>query len=545
MRSSARHILSLCAVVTLGALPLHAQADHGTIVVITGQYPGLPIPTLIQGSSNQDVADLLFLRLARVGPSLTTVGDRDFVPQLAERWTRPDSLTIVFQLDPRARWQDGVAVTAEDVVFSFGRARDAAVNPVLATLLRHITSVTALDDRRVAVRFDHWYPSQFYDATYQVQILPAHLLRGLAPGAVAASDFARHPVGSGPYTWVRGVPGQFVELRATKGFFLGEPRLDRVIFRVAADADARMNLLLSGEGDALENILPLANQARVRADTSLRLVAVPSTLIGYLLYNERDPADSARPNRVLSDVTVRRALTLALDRREIARSVFGPEAQVPVGPGSLALWARIPEPAAPRDIPRAQALLTTAGWRDTDGDGILDKGGHPLALDLIYPNVSAARRQVALQAQADWKSVGVQVNLEPLDFATYIDRRKRGRFDLDVNAVYQDPDPSGLAQSWSCAGIGGANIGHFCDPRVDSLLAAATRSTDGLPIWRQALRTIDDDAAAAFLFAPPVMIAVHRRYANVVFHPESLWSGLGDWSVTPGRQLPRDRAENR
>lgn len=544
MPTHIRRLLVLAAALVV-APALRAQSDHGSIVVVTGQYPGLPIPTLIQGSSNQDVADLLFLRLARLGPTLATAGDSAFIPQLARSWTRRDSLTLVFELDPRARWQDGAPVTARDVVFSFARARDPGVNPTLATLLRPIASVTALDARHVAIGFTHWYPSQFYDAIYQVQVLPAHLLEGMAPAAVAASDFARSPVGDGPYRWVRGVPGEFVELAADPKYFLGAPKLDRVIFRAAADGDARMNLLLGGEGDALENILPVSNQDRVRADTALRLVAVPSFTLGYFLYNRRDPADTSRPHPILSDPGVRRALTLAIDRSTMARSVFGPAAEVPVGPASLSSWIRVPEPAARQDTAAARRALNAAGWTGRDADGIATRGGRRLTLDVIFPNTSPARRQIALQAQAQWKALGIDAELEPLDFPTYLDRRNAGRFDIDFTAVNQDPNPTGLTQSWTCAGTGGSNVAHFCDPRVDSLIAAASVSLRGLPLWQQALRTIDADDAAAFVFAPAAMIAVHRRYEHVVLHPESFWSGLGEWSVAPGRQLPRDRDAGR
>src|SRR5690348_11570686 len=71
----------------------------GTIVIISGQFPSQPIPTLTRGTADNDIADLLFLRLARMGPSLTTAGDRGFEPQLARSWTRRDSLTLVFELD--------------------------------------------------------------------------------------------------------------------------------------------------------------------------------------------------------------------------------------------------------------------------------------------------------------------------------------------------------------------------------------------------------------------------------------------------------------
>src|SRR5215212_7761272 len=160
----------------------------GSIVIVTGQQPTVPIPTLMEGAANSvgnlELADQLFLRLAGLGPTLLTAGDRGFVPLLARSWTRRDSLTLAFDLDPRARWQDGAPVTARDVVFTFGRARDSRIAPRLAALLRHITSVTAEGERRVVVRFSHAYSEQLYDATFHVAPIPAHLLDSMPPEAL-------------------------------------------------------------------------------------------------------------------------------------------------------------------------------------------------------------------------------------------------------------------------------------------------------------------------------------------------------------------------
>ncbi|HEY3012784.1 MAG TPA: ABC transporter substrate-binding protein, partial [Gemmatimonadales bacterium] len=111
--------------ISLGA---QSSSDHRTsIVIVTGQQPTLPIPTLMEGSAasqaNLELADQLFLRLAGLGPTLLTAGDRDFVPLLARSWTRRDSVTLAFDLDPRARWQDGVPVTSRDVIFTMARAQ--------------------------------------------------------------------------------------------------------------------------------------------------------------------------------------------------------------------------------------------------------------------------------------------------------------------------------------------------------------------------------------------------------------------------------------
>ena len=383
-----------------------------SIVIVTGGQATLPIPTLMEGAAqsvgNLDVADQLFLRLADLGPKLQTAGDADFVPALARSWTRRDSVTLVFDLDSRARWHDGAPVTARDVVFTFGRAKNADIAPRLSDLLRQIVSVTAEGKNRVVFRFARPYAEQLYDATFHVAPIPAHLLDSIPPAQLARSSYAAHPVGSGAYRWVRNVPGQFVELVAVPGFFLGTPKIERVIFRTAADPAARLNLLLSGEADAMDIVPPPPdNLRRVAADSTLRLISVPSSTVGYLLFNQRDPKNRARPHPILADIRVRRAITLALDRRQLVQAVFGSQGVVPYGPVSQMLWIRhgAPEPEAP-NVTEARRLLASTGWGDSDGDGTLDREGRPLRLLLSLPNTSGIRRQMALLVQEQLRRLG-------------------------------------------------------------------------------------------------------------------------------------------
>ena len=152
------------------AAAAHAQSPdpRSTVVIVTGGEATMPIPTLMEGPAsnvaNLEIADHLFLRLANLGPELITSGDRSFTPMLAKAWTRRDSVTLAFDLDERAQWQDGVPVTARDVLFTFERARDPAIAPRLAELVRNIVSVTAETDRRVVFPFSHPYGEQLYDA---------------------------------------------------------------------------------------------------------------------------------------------------------------------------------------------------------------------------------------------------------------------------------------------------------------------------------------------------------------------------------------------
>ncbi len=528
-----------------------APARDG-IVIVTGQEATLPIPTLMEGPAstlaNSEVADQLFLRLVQLGPALTTAGDSGFVPLLARAWTRRDSVTLAFELDPRARWHDGVPVTARDVIFTFERARNPVIAPKLSALLRRIVSVTAESERRVVFRFSYPYAEQLYDATFHVAPLPFHLLRSLPAASLRQSEFARRPVGSGPYRWVRREPGQFIELVANPAFFLGAPRIRRLFIRVATDPDARLNLLLSGEADAVDNIPPpRANLDRVASDRSLRLLPVGSGTMGYLLFNTRDRHDQNRPHAILRDIRVRRAIGLALDRQLMVQSVFGSYGAVPYGPASALLWIRHGAPRATGpNVAKARQLLTEAGWRDADGDGTLDRAGLPLELGLTLPNTSAIRRQIAVLAQEQLRAVGVRLRLEQVDGPIWNERRTAGDFDLDFSAVFQDPSPSGLTQAWSCAG--GTNVAHFCDPVLDTLMERATLArapaSPGV-LWHDVLQRIEADAPAVFLYTPIYVAAVRRRFDNVRIRPESNWLLLREWSPAgtgaraPGAAAPR------
>lgn len=521
------------------AAPLAAQTgDPDALVIVTGQQAAMPVPTLMEGpqnlTANFDVADQLFLRLAELPPDLVTTDERRFVPVLAKSWTRRDSLTLVFDLDPRARWHDGQPVLARDVVFTFERARNLEIAPKLAGLLRHVVGVTAEGDRRVVFQFDRAYAEQFYDATYNVAPLPSHLVPRDATVANPPRGFVGAPVGDGPFRWVRSVPGQFIELAANPDFFLGRPKVDRLFFRTAADPEARVNLLLSGEADATDNIPapPLANIERVNAAPGLRAVPLASPVLGYLLFNQRDRADRSKPHPILSDVNVRRAIALALDRRRMVESVFGRYAEVPYGPVSQLLWIRNGSPgAAGPDTVQARRLLAKAGWLGRNDEGTLTRAGQPLVLTLSYPLTSEARKQMALQVQEQLRSIGIQIEVQRLEGPVWAQRRSRGDFDIDFSSATQDPTPSGLTQSWSCTG--GTNVAGYCDPGVDSLLDRAIASPSGPAagkLWQEVIRRIESDQPAVFLYAPAFVYAVSRRFSKAPLRPESSWLRVREWS---------------
>src|SRR5256885_387241 len=212
----------LVAGVLLGSLASCARrgactGDYcGTVVIAAAGEPDILLPPVTELSSSRDVYDQLFLKLADLGMSGNTIGNEDFQPQLAERWEWDGPVTLVFHLDPRARWQDGRVVTAGDVVFTYDAYTDSLVNSPFRSSLRLISAVTARDSLTAVFRFRQRYPEMFYDAVYQMRILPAHLLRTIPRDQWRSAPFRRAPVGDGPYRFVAWKAGESLELAADR-----------------------------------------------------------------------------------------------------------------------------------------------------------------------------------------------------------------------------------------------------------------------------------------------------------------------------------------
>src|SRR5712691_7125177 len=381
--------------------PGTCRGDYcGTLIFVTFSQPDILLPPVTQQAVSRDIHDQLFLKLADVGPALNTLGDKDFEPQLAERWEWQDSLTLVFHLSPKARWQDGPAVTARDVAFTFDAYTASNVDAPARDELRAIRSVTAVtgDSLAAAFRFRHRYAEMFFDAVYHMRILPAHLLAGVPRDQWARAAFGRAPVGDGPYRFVAWKAGESIELVADSTFFLGRPHIRRLIWRFTPDPQTALTQLVAGEADALEFLGAAANVERARGAPQLAVYPYRGTAYGYLGFNLTAAGDPSRPHPIFGDRDVRRALSLAVDRERLKESVFHDLALVPPAPVPQAwpLWQGPGDTtlrALPYDTAQAAALLARRGWRDSDGDGIRDRGGVKLAFHILVPTTSGVRRQ--------------------------------------------------------------------------------------------------------------------------------------------------------
>ncbi|MBI4542223.1 MAG: hypothetical protein HY705_04270 [Gemmatimonadetes bacterium] len=536
--------LTLLAACAGGSDSPSAGTAGGTLVIVVPGDGDVLLPPVTTTATGALVSDRIFPRLAELTLALNTVDDAGYTPVLARRWEHLDATTLLFRLDPRARWQDGRPVTADDVVFTFEVYRDTLVNSPLRPNLEGIAAVTREDSLTVAFHFRRAYPEQLYDATYHLRVLPKHLLDSIPRGRLASSPFGRHPVGSGPFRFVRWRPNSDIVLAADSGYFLGRPRLDRLIWRITPDIATAVSMLITGEADAMEVIPQREEIERALRAPALRLVPYPSPFLAGILFNLRGPR-GAGAHPVFGDRDTRRAVAMAVDRATIVSSVFGQYGEVPIGAASPMQW--IAERGAgqlPYDPVRAARTLEERGWRDADGDGLRERGGVPLRFTLLVPTTSRPRQRAAVLAQAQLRTVGVDMRIQPVEFTLFERRSADGDFDALFFSRTLDPSPASLLQFWSSAGIGSNNAGGYGSPGFDSLVLAAIAAPSraaASPLWRRALERLNDDAPAIFVYSPRNHAAMHRRFEHVTIRPDNWLATVAEWSVAAGLRLPRDR----
>jgi peptide/nickel transport system substrate-binding protein len=454
----------------------------------------------------------------------------------------------VFHLDSRARWQDGQAVTASDVAFTFDAYIDSAVASPYRTALRRIASVKARDPLTAVFRFRERYPEMFYDAVYHMRVLPAHLLRGVPRDQWKTAPFGRQPVGDGPYRFVAWRAGQAIELVADSTFFLGRPAIRRLIWRFTPDLQVAVTQVVADQADGREALYTPENIARVRAAPQVTLYPYRGTTYAYLGFNLAANDDTTQPHPIFGDREVRRALTMAVDRARLVKSVFGDFAKVPPGPMSQLWWIWDPEVRQlPYDTVQAKRLLSARGWRDSDNDGIRDRDGQRLAFHILVPSTSQTRKQYAQLLQEQFRAVGAQVEIDEVEQSVQTERAAAGKFDAILQAWNNDPSPSsGVAQVWSRAGFGGSNFLRYDNPEFDALVDKATSAAtpkQARLFWRAAVETINADAPAVFLFAPDNVAVFHSRVADVRIRPDSWAALLRTWRIPSDRLIDRDRVE--
>jgi peptide/nickel transport system substrate-binding protein len=543
--------IAVLAVCSCNKPPGNSAPAGGTLVIATLDDPGDMFPPLIGEQVGRLITDQVFDRLAEIKPEMQTVGDKVFTPRLAKSWTwAPDSMSIAFSLDPRARWHDGKPVVASDVRYSFRVFTDSAVGSPVAPLLSNIDSVSVRDSLTPVVWFKRHTPEQFYDVAYQLVIVPEHVYGSIAPKDLHTSPVTRHPIGSGRFRFARFDPGVRVELIADTANYRGRPKLDRILLTPLEPTVAAAKIL-SGEADFLE-AFPIDNVPALDTSKVAGPLIFRNFSYVFMGMNPYDPKSRSQPHPIFGDARVRRAFTMAVDRQAVLQNVFGNTGRISHGPFPMTVgYADSTLRVPPFDTTAAKAMLDSAGWR-LGSNGFRAKAGRPLRFTLLIPTTSLFRQKYGTLLQEQFRKIGAQVDIDIVDGRNvFQERRKKGTFDAIMDSFSADPGPSGMKQQWTTAGIAlvrgevsGQNVIRYANPKVDALIDSATLTFDlqkSKAYAARASQAIIDDVPAVFLYDVVLVYALNRRVQPANLRPDEWWADLAEWSIPPDKQIERDR----
>ncbi|HEY6089808.1 MAG TPA: peptide ABC transporter substrate-binding protein [Gemmatimonadaceae bacterium] len=546
-----KRVRLLCIVLLCACVGSESSSDKpggGTLVITSGGGdPDILVPSLLSTVQAAEISDMIYERLADIGDSLNTVTDRGFTPRLADRWTwSPDSLSIAFHINSAAKWHDGTPVRSSDVRFTFQSSTDSTLGSGVKGLVSGIDSVTTPDSATAVFWFHARTPQQFYDATYQMPIMPEHIWKNIAPSAWRGSEPAKHPVGSAQYRFVRWIPGAVVELAADTANYRGTPKLRRLIWSIAPDFNTAVTRFLSGETDFFE-VLRRENLPDVAKHPQLRTKQYRGLSYIFAQFNLRDPVDHARPHPLFGNPELRRALTMATNRAAIVRSVYDSLALPAIGPTVRAYPTTDQNLAQiPFDLPRARQILDSLGWH-LNADGVRERKGRLLRFSLLAPS-KGPRVQLAVVLQEQLRQAGAKVEIEQLEFPVLVERERKRAFDAAIGQWNTQPSPGSVRGSWGTSGSrasSGTNYSSYENPVFDAYVDSALASFDlarAKAYFTKAYETIIQDAPAIWLAEPVPTVGYHSRLQLAALRSDAWWAHIPEWWIPPDKRIPRDNA---
>ncbi len=513
-----------------------AVPSGGTVIAAEADTPDSLNPYLNQQLSTADIDSAIFDGLVKVDNKGV------FQPDLAKHWTvSADGLHWTFYLNPKATWQDGVPVTAKDVIFTANLVNNPAF-PATSTLgFDHIKSITALG-AQVNITLKQPYAPflQDYASAY---VLPEHVL-GQIPVAQIRTDaqYNRRPLGSGPFEASEFVAGDHVTLTANKAYFLGVPHLAQMIWRFVPNGTTAVNQMRTGEAT-------LAGQtADLDARQYNQLRHAPG-LTGYDTPGFNWQHIDLIETGFLKDVKVRQALMMATPRAKIIKLValgYGVPQYADQSPAKP-YYNKAVEAYWPYDITKAAAALAADGF--TKGsNGTLQKGGVPFNITLSVDAAFSAQTEITQIIKQAWGQIGVSVNLRPLDPATLFGRRgpiydPNRLSSSTMNAVeYEwiepaDPDDHffwNTSQIQSAKILAGGNFDGYSNPAADSLMQQGLLTTDTnqrKAIYGKLQVILANDVPDIWLYWGDVLTVATSKLHNYVPNPfnyRTAWNAK-DW----------------
>lgn len=438
----------------------------------------------------------------------------NIIPDLAERWETPDSRTYVFRLRKGVKFHDGRALTAADVKFTFDSILSGDLRTPKRGSFELVQSIEAPDSGTVTFHLVEPYASFLWNLSK-----PGI---GIVPNG-SGKEFARHPIGTGPFRFVSMTQDEEIALDRNPGYFGTVPKIGRLNFRIVPDAIVRALELRKGTADLEFNSLSPDTVVTLRSQSGLVADEGPGTSLAYIAFNFSDP--------ILAHREVRQALAYSTDRASLIQYLLRGQARPApslLPPNHWAFEPNVQEYAY--DPARAQQLLDAAGFR---------RGPDGVRLRLTLKTSTDESTRLLAEALSDqWKRVGVLLELRPFEFATFYSDITHGSFQLYtfrwVGVANSDADIFEYVFDSKKVPPVGANRGHYENPVLDKLLAQQRMEMDRekrKAILSEIQKIVAEDEPYINLWYADNVVVRQKRVTGVAILP------AGDFDFLAGISL--------
>lgn len=489
-RSNRLSRLLMVTAISFAATAPAAMADPLSIA-IGGAFTSMD-PHFYNATPNHTVAMHIFDRLIDRRP------DTSLAPGLAVSWEAVSDTEWVFKLREGVTWHDGEPFTADDVAFTYERARDVPNSPGgFGGFLREVASVEVVDDLTLRITTPGPAPNLPRNLAF-VPIISRHVGETATTEDYNAGTAA---IGTGPYRFVSYAPGDRVEYARNDDWWGDKQPWETVTLRMIASPGARVAALLSGEVDVIDTP-PSGDLERLSNEDGLAIFSTPGMRVMYVGINQTDnppaisgPDGAALDENPLRDVRVRRALSMAVNRDGLATRLMQ-GAAVPTGQWlSEGQYSYAPSVEVPAYDPEgAKALLAEAGYPDGFTMSVFGPNDR-------YPNDGATTQALAQM----WARVGIKTSVEAQPWSTYSGVSSRAEFPVGLLGWGSPTGEAGylltnvLMTQDADAGTGIFNSGRYSNPELDTLV-------------QKAMATLDDDAREALLIEAVEMVDADQAF---------------------------------
>tara|TARA_Y100000780_G_scaffold232553_1_gene266013 strand:+ start:128775 stop:130424 length:1650 start_codon:yes stop_codon:yes gene_type:complete len=542
------HVVTLCFISLLFFSSCEKEGN-GSSTANTFTYNFSSQPTTLNALSSTDNYATLVQEWVIEGLAYRDSDTYEWKPALATSWEiSEDGLTFTFNLREGVKWHDGKPLTAEDIKFTFDALTDKDNKYNTATkkpYLENIESCTILAPNKIQFKAKKKYFGNFdVVAGGIIRVVPKHLYEN--PSEDQEKELNKTLVGTGPYKFVKWRKGNSIHLEKNENWWGNEVYPEMYNFekiRIRFIKDSSVALQRHEKGDI--DYLPMSPEEFTKKTDGKKWGkevfkvkyenSAPKNY-GFIGWNLKNP--------LFKDREIRVALNKLVDRQKmIDKFTYGLSLPA-TGP-----WYRQSEYADPNvkpimfDSKGALQLLRKNGWKDTDGDQILDKmidgKKTPFKFTLLNPNKEFNKYLVIFQQDA--KKVGIDVDIKVIEWNTFISLLNERNFDsviLAWSAGSVDMDPK---QIWHSESIdnGGSNFISYSNPRVDELIEKARTELDKekrIPMMQEVYREIAHDAPYVFLFNAQYGFYGHRKNVERPKDTFNYEVGIKHWSLKqPGK----------